>query len=179
MSASPTSAARLPASRTPAVRPPAQPDASRAPAGPARCLPDAMKPGIHGVRAHWIRGFMAFRLVRRIRAVMLMVSACPESGFPGARRPIAKPVLSWSCTMQHSCRTNVLAADRGKVSVAARACWQLTCTTKHARVGIASRRRMIDRVRSGSCPCWQPEPDDVDSGRDMDEVCVLARRTGP
>jgi hypothetical protein len=29
-------------------------------------LPDAMKPGIHCVRTHWIRGFMAFQLVRRI-----------------------------------------------------------------------------------------------------------------
>jgi len=26
-------------------------------------LPDAMKPGIHGVRTRWNRGFMAFRLV--------------------------------------------------------------------------------------------------------------------
>jgi hypothetical protein len=25
-------------------------------------LPDALKPGIHCVRTHWIRGFMAFRL---------------------------------------------------------------------------------------------------------------------
>jgi len=32
-----------------------------------------MEPGIHGVRTQWIRGFMAFRLVRRIRTVMLMV----------------------------------------------------------------------------------------------------------
>jgi hypothetical protein len=23
--------------------------------------PDAMKPGFHGVRTHWIRGFMAFQ----------------------------------------------------------------------------------------------------------------------
>ena len=37
--------------------------------------PDVLKPGIHGVRTHWIRGFMAFRLVRRTRIVMLMVSA--------------------------------------------------------------------------------------------------------
>jgi hypothetical protein len=29
-------------------------------------LPDAMKPGTHCVRTHWIRGFMAFQLVRRI-----------------------------------------------------------------------------------------------------------------
>jgi len=27
---------------------------------PARRLPDAMKPGIHCVRTHWIRDFMAF-----------------------------------------------------------------------------------------------------------------------
>jgi hypothetical protein len=27
-------------------------------------LPDAMDPGIHGVRTHWIRGFMAFRRPR-------------------------------------------------------------------------------------------------------------------
>jgi hypothetical protein len=47
-------------------------------------LPDAMDPGFHGARTHWIRGFMAFRraretywirgfmtfrLVRRTRAV--------------------------------------------------------------------------------------------------------------
>jgi hypothetical protein len=25
-------------------------------------LPDALKPGIHCVRTHWIRGFMAFQL---------------------------------------------------------------------------------------------------------------------
>ena len=36
-------------------------------------LPDAMEPGIHCVRTHWIRGFMAFQLVRRIRTVRLMV----------------------------------------------------------------------------------------------------------
>ena len=43
--------------------------------------PDNMKPGIHRVGTHWIRGFMAFQLVRRLRTVMLMVSVCPESGF--------------------------------------------------------------------------------------------------
>jgi hypothetical protein len=36
-------------------------------------LPDAMKPGIHCVLAHWIRGFIAFLLARRIRIAMLMV----------------------------------------------------------------------------------------------------------
>jgi hypothetical protein len=44
-------------------------------------LPDALKPGIHCVRTHWIRGFIAFQLVRRTRAVMLMVPTLPESGF--------------------------------------------------------------------------------------------------
>ena len=32
-------------------------------------LQDAMEPGIHCVRAHWILGFMTFQLVRRVRAV--------------------------------------------------------------------------------------------------------------
>jgi hypothetical protein len=34
-----------------------------------------MEPGIHCVRVHWNRGFMAFQLARRTRIVMLMVSA--------------------------------------------------------------------------------------------------------
>jgi hypothetical protein len=32
-----------------------------------------VEPDIHGVRTHWIRGFMAFRLARRTRIVMLTV----------------------------------------------------------------------------------------------------------
>jgi hypothetical protein len=36
-------------------------------------LPDALKPGFHCVRTHWIRGFMAFELARRTWIVMLMV----------------------------------------------------------------------------------------------------------
>jgi hypothetical protein len=32
-----------------------------------------MEPGFHCVRAHWIQGFMPFRLARRIRTVMLTV----------------------------------------------------------------------------------------------------------
>jgi hypothetical protein len=40
-----------------------------------------MKPDIHGVRTHWIRGFMAFQLARRARVVVLMVLVWPESGF--------------------------------------------------------------------------------------------------
>jgi hypothetical protein len=54
-------------------------------------LPDAMKPRIQGVGTHWIQGFMAFQSMRRTRTVMLMVPACPESGFPeraGRPRPI-------------------------------------------------------------------------------------------
>jgi hypothetical protein len=44
-------------------------------------LADALDPGFHCVRTHWIRGFMTFQLIRRIRTVMLMVPVCPESGF--------------------------------------------------------------------------------------------------
>jgi len=44
-------------------------------------LPDAMKPVLHCVRAHWIRGFIAFRLARRTRSVLLMVPVRPESDF--------------------------------------------------------------------------------------------------
>jgi hypothetical protein len=36
-------------------------------------LPDAVKPGFHCARTHWIRGFMTFQLVRRTRIVTLMV----------------------------------------------------------------------------------------------------------
>ena len=43
--------------------------------GPGRTPPDAMEPDIHGVRTHWIRGFMAFWLARRTRIVRLVVSA--------------------------------------------------------------------------------------------------------
>jgi hypothetical protein len=57
--------------------------------------PAALDPGFHGVRAHWTRGFMAFGRVRHTRIVMLMVPACPESGFsnvpPGrARRTLGR-----------------------------------------------------------------------------------------
>ena len=40
---------------------------------PAGCRLDGVKPDIQCVRTHWIRGFMAFRLARRTRTVMLMV----------------------------------------------------------------------------------------------------------
>src|ERR1700759_5551066 len=49
-----------------------------------------MKPDIHGVRTPWIRGFMAFKMVRGAPCVRLMVLAWPESGFgEGAARPAA------------------------------------------------------------------------------------------
>src|SRR5262249_44448584 len=35
--------------------------------------PDAVEPGFHCARTHWIGGFMAFKLARSIRTVMLMV----------------------------------------------------------------------------------------------------------
>jgi len=34
---------------------------------------DALKPDIHCVRTHWIRGLMRFELARRTRIVLLMV----------------------------------------------------------------------------------------------------------
>jgi hypothetical protein len=45
----------------------------------ALAAPDALDPGFHCVRTHWIRGFMTFQLARRTRTVMLMVPVCPES----------------------------------------------------------------------------------------------------
>ena len=71
-----TSSGRLPAGRLPAGRP-----SARTPAGPdarrplATRPPDAMKPGIHCARTHWIRGFIGFCLARRTRIVMLMMLA--------------------------------------------------------------------------------------------------------
>ena len=35
---------------------------------------DALEPGFHGARTHWIRGFMAFQRLRPVSTVMLMVS---------------------------------------------------------------------------------------------------------
>ena len=35
--------------------------------------PNAVEPGFHCVRAHWIRGFMAFQLARRVRTVVLEI----------------------------------------------------------------------------------------------------------
>jgi hypothetical protein len=36
-------------------------------------LPDAMKPGFHCVRTHWIWGFMTFQQARRTWSVLLAV----------------------------------------------------------------------------------------------------------
>jgi hypothetical protein len=36
--------------------------------------PDAMKPDIHGVRTQWIRGLMAFQLVRHAQVIRLAES---------------------------------------------------------------------------------------------------------
>jgi hypothetical protein len=46
-------------------------------------LPDAMEPGFHGARTHWIRVFMPFEPARRARIAMLMVPVLPESDLPG------------------------------------------------------------------------------------------------
>jgi hypothetical protein len=37
--------------------------------------PDALDPGFHCDRTHWIRGFITLQLARRTRTVLLMVSA--------------------------------------------------------------------------------------------------------
>jgi hypothetical protein len=41
-------------------------------------LPDALDPGFHCVRTHWIQAFMALQLARHARTVMLMMPACPS-----------------------------------------------------------------------------------------------------
>ena len=49
-----------------------RPAAERLPDAP-RHLPDALEPGIQGVRTPWIRGFMAFQLARYTRTALLTV----------------------------------------------------------------------------------------------------------
>jgi hypothetical protein len=39
----------------------------------SRLRQNALDPGFHCVRTHWIRGFMALQLVRRTRTAVLMV----------------------------------------------------------------------------------------------------------
>jgi len=51
------------------------PDIGHRTSGIGRRTSDALEPRIHGVRTHWIRGFMAFQLGRRTRNVVLMVPA--------------------------------------------------------------------------------------------------------
>jgi hypothetical protein len=43
-----------------------------------------MKPDTHGVKTHWIRGFMTFELARRTQSAVLMVPVGSESGFRSA-----------------------------------------------------------------------------------------------
>ena len=43
--------------------------------------PDALDPGFHCARTHWIRGFMAFQRARSAQTVLRMVPVLPESGF--------------------------------------------------------------------------------------------------
>jgi hypothetical protein len=77
-----------------------------------------MKPDIHGVRTHWIRGFMTFQLGRRTRTVMLMVLAWPESGFgegaapPAAAGSAALPSISMNAASM-SCQQGGGARDSG------------------------------------------------------------------
>ena len=81
-------------------------------------MPDAMKPDIHGVRTHWNRGFMAFRLVRCALCVMLMVLAWPESGFgegadpPAAVGSAALPLISMNAASM-LCRQGGWSRDTG------------------------------------------------------------------
>ena len=50
------------------------PDPCRTAAGrPPDACPDALNPGFHCARTHWIRGFIAFRLAWRTWTMMLMV----------------------------------------------------------------------------------------------------------
>ena len=68
MTAAPPDAPPGRPARTPRpAAPPGRPAPARTP------CPDALKPGFHGVRTHWIRGFMTFDLARSRRTVMLTV----------------------------------------------------------------------------------------------------------
>jgi hypothetical protein len=70
------------AGQTRAPRPDAIPDHGSIPdPGCTGPLSDAVKPDIHGVRTHWIRGFMTFQLARGTWEARLMMPVLPESGF--------------------------------------------------------------------------------------------------
>ena len=56
-----------------------------------------MEQGIHCVRTHWIRGFMAFQLARRRRIVRLTLPVGPESGFRG--RAVGRGHEPTGCTV--------------------------------------------------------------------------------
>jgi len=63
---------------------PGRPAAGRWAPDAERRAPDVAKPGIHGVRTHWIRGFMAFHRVRRRDRGRGM----PGTGDPGGGREL-------------------------------------------------------------------------------------------
>jgi hypothetical protein len=75
-------------------------------------LERALDPGFHGARTHWIRGFMAFRLARHTRPMVLAVPVCPESGFRkrAARPRASRPPLDTPCRI---CRFLQTAYCRG------------------------------------------------------------------
>src|SRR5436190_10137309 len=73
-------------------------------------LPDAMEPGFHCVRTHWIGGFMAFQLVRRARTVMLVVPTSPG--------PLFWSGVEWSTAAGHRSGGECCAAGDGGGGVA-------------------------------------------------------------
>jgi hypothetical protein len=76
-------------------------------------LPDALDPGFHCVRAHWIRGFIAFQLARRVRAVVLMVPVWPESGIRVRAAPTRYIRLSRIKLQRHECGVCALRSGGG------------------------------------------------------------------
>ncbi|HYX60858.1 MAG TPA: DUF1707 domain-containing protein, partial [Streptosporangiaceae bacterium] len=69
------------AAGTPLERCRTRPERCRVPPGR---LSNALKPGIHGVRTHWIRGFMAFRLARRRSPARSTLRPCRPTRRPQA-----------------------------------------------------------------------------------------------
>jgi len=123
-----------------------------------------LKPGIHGVRTRWIRGFMAFRLVRRTRIVMLMVSACPESGFLGraARAPPISPKLrliwrvvsglSWVFAVVGWCGSGYFKVSGIGVPMSLKACcWALVGSASMGTVAVVPVNRTWLRVSVARC----------------------------
>ena len=85
------------------------------PGRPAGRQPDAA--GRHGSglsrrQAHWIRGFMAFRLARRTRIVRLMVPVGPKFGF---RDRAVRPWRYWLSDMRWS-KVNAVSTSHKSIS---------------------------------------------------------------